>query len=154
VHYEAQARFKDGHGDIRLPDFILKLPDDKHVVLDSKVSLVDYDRALSAQTDDERRVALDAHVRAVRNHIDDLTKKDYSGLPGLGSPGFVLMFMPIEGAYIEAMRHDPSLFDDGCRKNVILVSHTTLMPILKTVSNLWLLARSNAQAQALADGAG
>lgn len=64
------------------------------------------------------------------------------------------MFMPIEGAYIEAMRHDPSLFDDGCRKNVILVSHTTLMPILKTVSNLWLLARSNAQAQALADGAG
>lgn len=154
VHYEAQARFRDGQGDIRLPDFILKLPDDKHVVLDSKVSLVDYDRALSAATDADRLAALDAHVRAVRNHIDDLAKKDYSGLPGIASPGFVLMFMPIEGAYIEAMRHDHKLFDDGCRKNVILVSHTTLMPILKTISNLWLLARSNAQAQALADRAG
>ena len=154
VHYETQVRFKDVHGDLRLPDFILKLPDDKHVVLDSKVSLVDYDRALAATTEPERAAALDAHVRAVRNHIDDLARKDYSGLPGIGSPGFVLMFMPIEGAYIEAMRHDHTLFDHGSRQNVILVSHSTLMPVLKTVSNLWMLARSNEQAQALADRAG
>ncbi|NLC37163.1 MAG: DNA recombination protein RmuC [Alcaligenaceae bacterium] len=154
VHYEAQARFKDLQGDVRLPDFILKLPDGKHVVLDSKVSLVDYDRALSAATDAGRRAALDAHVRAVRNHIDDLARKDYSALPGMGSPGFVLMFMPVEAAYIEALRHDRALFDYGSRQNVILVSHTTLMPVLKTVSNLWMLARSNAQAQVLADRAG
>jgi len=154
VHYETQARFKDVHGDIRLPDFILKLPDDKHIVLDSKVSLVDYDRAISADTDEDRKAALDAHVRAVRKHIDDLSSKDYSGLPGMASPSFVLMFMPIEAAYIEALRHGRDLFDYGCRQNVILVSHSTLMPILKTVSNLWMLARSNAQAQALADRAG
>jgi DNA recombination protein RmuC len=154
VHYEAQARFKDVQGDIRLPDFLLKLPDGKHVVLDSKVSLVDYDRALSATTDEARAEALDAHVRAVRHHIDDLSRKDYSALPGIGSPGFVLMFMPIEGAYIEALRHGRDLFDHGCRQNVILVSHGTLMPILKTVSNLWMIARSNEQAQALADRAG
>src|SRR5690606_4298337 len=154
VHYETQARFKDVHGDIRMPDFILKLPDDKHIVLDSKVSLVDYDRAISADTDEDRKAALDAHVRAVRKHIDDLSSKDYSGLPGMASPSFVLMFMPIEAAYIEALRHGRDLFDYGCRQNVILVSHSTLMPILKTVSNLGMLARSNAQAQARADRAG
>lgn len=154
VHYETQARFKDVHGDIRLPDFLLNLPDDKHIVLDSKVSLVDYDRAVAAGSDEERKAALDAHVRAVRNHIDDLASKDYSALPGIGSPSFVLMFMPIEAAYIEALRHGRDLFDHGCRQNVILVSHSTLMPVLKTVSNLWMLARSNAQAQALADRAG
>ena len=154
VHYETQVRLKDAHGELRLPDFLLKLPDDKHVVLDSKVSLVDYDRALAAATEQERVAALDAHVRAVRNHMDDLARKDYSGLPGIGSPGFVLMFMPIEGAYIEALRHDHRLFDHGSQQNVILVSHSTLMPVLKTVSNLWMLARSNEQAQALADRAG
>ncbi len=154
VHYETQARFKDVHGDIRLPDFLLTLPDDKHIVLDSKVSLVDYERAVTASSDEERKAALDAHVRAVRNHIDDLAGKDYSALPGIGSPSFVLMFMPIEPAYIEALRHGRDLFDHGCQKNVILVSHSTLMPVLKTVSNLWMLARSNAQAQALADRAG
>ncbi len=154
VHYEAQERFKDAQGDVRLPDFIIKLPDGKHMVLDSKVSLVDYDRALSASSPEERTSALDAHVRAVRNHIDDLARKDYGGLPGLDSPGFVLMFMPIEPAYIEALRHGPELFEHGCRKNVILVSHTTLMPVLKTVSSLWMVARSNEHAQALADRAG
>ncbi len=154
VHFEAQARFKDAHGDWRLPDFVLKLPDDKHIIIDSKVSLVDYDRAVSAATEDERLAALEAHVKAVRNHIDDLARKDYSGLPGIGSPSFVLMFMPIEPAYIEALRHTADLFDYGCRKNVILVSHSTLMPVLKTVSNLWMVARSNEQAQALADRAG
>lgn len=154
VHYETQARFKDVQGDVRVPDFLLKLPDDKHIVLDSKVSLVDYDRALAAANEAERKASLDAHVKAVRNHIDDLAGKNYSGLPGIGSPSFVLMFMPIEAAYIEALRHGGDLFDYGCSKNVILVSHSTLMPVLKTVSNLWMLARSNAQAQALADRAG
>lgn len=154
VHYEAQARFKDVNGDVRLPDFIVKLPDGKHLVIDSKVSLVDYDRALSATTDEERLIALDAHVRAVRNHIDDLAGKNYSALPGIESPSFVLMFMPIEAACIEALRHGRDLFDHGCGQNVILVSHSTLMPVLKTVSNLWMVARSNAQAQALADRAG
>lgn len=154
VHYEAQARFKDMNGGVRLPDFIVKLPDGKHLVIDSKVSLVDYDRAQSAATDEARLAALDAHVRAVRSHIDDLAGKDYSALPGLESPSFVLMFMPIEAACIEAMRHSRDLFDHGCERNVILVSHSTLMPVLKTVSNLWMVARSNAQAQALADRAG
>lgn len=154
VHYETQERFRDAHGDLRVPDFIVKLPDGKHLVLDSKVSLVDYDRAVAATTEEERLAALDAHVKAVRNHIDDLARKNYGGLPGLETPGFMLMFMPIEPAYIEALRHDRDLFDHGCRKNVIVVSHSTLIPVLKTVASLWMVARSNEQAKALADRAG
>lgn len=153
-HYEAQASFKDENGNRRNPDFIIKLPDDKHMVIDSKVSLVDYDRAVVAETDAERQTAMSAHVQAVRNHIDDLSKKDYSNLIGMHSPSFVLMFMPIEPAYIEAMKQNNNLFDYGYQRNVIMVSHTTLMPILRTVANLWMVARSNEQARSISDMAG
>lgn len=153
-HYDAQAPFRDGDGNNRQPDFIIRLPDGKHMVIDSKVSLVDYERALAAEDEAESLVALDAHVRAVRNHIDDLSRKDYSNLVGMRSPGFVLMFMPVEPAYIHAMKHNRQLFDYGYRRNVILVSYTTLMPILKTVANLWIMARSNEQAHEISDRAG
>lgn len=153
-HYEAQASFRDEAGNRLQPDFVIKLPDDKHMVVDSKVSLVDYDRAISAGTEAEREAALAAHVQAVRRHIDDLARKDYSNLIGMKSPSFVLMFMPIEPAYIEAMKHNRDLFDHGYRNNVIMVSHTTLMPILRTVANLWMIARSNEQTKALSDMAG
>lgn len=153
-HYESQARFKDAQGNSRLPDFVIKLPDSKHMVIDSKVSLVDYDRAVAAETPDETHAYLDAHVKAVRNHIDDLSKKDYSNLIGMRSPSFVLMFMPIEPAYIDAMKHNKDVFDYGYQRNVIMVSPTTLMPILKTVSNLWMVARSNEQAHELSARAG
>jgi DNA recombination protein RmuC len=123
-------------------------------VLDSKVSLVDYDRAIAAESEAERHAALDAHVKAVKNHIDDLSGKDYSNLIGMHSPSFVLMFMPIEPAYIEAMKHNKELFNYGYQRNVIMVSYTTLMPILKTVANLWMVARSNEQAQELSNRAG
>lgn len=153
-HYEAQLRLRDEQGKARLPDFVVKLPDQKHILLDSKVSLVDYERAVAAETPGQLQDALDAHVRAVRNHIDDLGRKDYSNLAGLHSPSFVLMFMPIEAAYMEAMKHDRELFDYGYRRNVVLVSHTTLMPILKTIANLWMTARSNEQAHELSARAG
>lgn len=153
-HYQAQASFRDEAGNRRQPDFIVRLPDGKHLIIDSKVSLVDYDRAVSAATPEAREAALAAHVRAVRQHIDDLARKDYSSLTGMKSPGFVLMYLPIEPAYIEAMRRDRELFDHGYRHNVVLVSHTTLMPVLRTVAALWMLARSNEQARALGDQAG
>ena len=153
-HYEPQARFKDEQGNYRQPDFVVKLPDQKHMVIDSKVSLVDYDRAIGAVSDAEMQGSLDAHAKAVRNHIDDLSRKDYSNLIGMRSPSFVLMFMPIEPAYIEAMKHNKDLFNYGYERNVIMVSHTTLMPILKTVANLWIVARSNEQAHELSARAG
>jgi DNA recombination protein RmuC len=153
-HYESQAAFRDEDGKRKLPDFIIKLPDDKDLVIDSKVSLVDYDRAIAAETDEERTTALNAHAQAVRNHIDDLSSKDYANLPGIGSPDFVLMFMPIEPAYIEAMKHNKDLFNYGYNKGVIMVSHTTLMPILRTVANLWMIEQSNKEAREISSRAG
>lgn len=153
-HYEPQAHFKDGEGNSRQPDFVVKLPDQKHMVIDSKVSLVDYDRAIAAEAEAQVEAALEAHVKAVKNHIDDLSRKDYSNLIGMRSPSFVLMFMPIEPAYIEALKHNRDLFNYGYQRNVIMVSHTTLMPILKTVANLWMVARSNEQAYELSNRAG
>ncbi|MEE4145225.1 MAG: DNA recombination protein RmuC [Halieaceae bacterium] len=153
-HYDAQASFKDEQGRRKLPDFVVRLPDGKNLVIDSKVSLVDYDRAVSAESDEERTLALKAHGQAVRNHIDDLASKDYANLPGIGSPDFVLMFMPIEPAYIEAMKHNKDLFNYGYTKGVIMVSHTTLMPILRTVANLWMIEQSNNEAREISSRAG
>ena len=153
-HYDAQASYKDEHGKRKLPDFVIRLPDDKNLIIDSKVSLVDYDRAISAETEDELKLALNAHAQAVRNHIDDLASKDYANLPGIGSPDFVLMFMPVEPAYIEAMKHNKDLFNYGYTKGVIMVSHTTLMPILRTVANLWMIEQSNNEAREISSRAG
>ena len=153
-HYDAQASFKDDEGRRKLPDFIIKLPDGKNLIIDSKVSLVDYDRAISAASDEERELALNAHALAVRKHVDDLASKDYVNLPGIGSPDFVLMFMPIEPAYIEAMKHNKDLFNYGYQKGVVMVSHTTLMPILRTVANLWMIEKSNNEAREISSRAG
>ncbi|MBL6703377.1 MAG: DNA recombination protein RmuC [Pseudomonadales bacterium] len=153
-HYEAQQAFKGDDGQRLLPDFVIYLPQKKHVVIDSKVSLVDYERAITAEDDGARSQHLTAHANAVKRHIDQLSDKDYGNLAGLQSPDFVLMFMPVEPAYIEIMRTQRDLFNYGYRKNVILVSHTTLMPILRTVANLWMVERSNAEAQEISDRAG
>ncbi|CAA0115092.1 Uncharacterised protein [Halioglobus japonicus] len=153
-HYEPQTSFRDEAGKRKMPDFIINLPDSKHIVIDSKVSLVDYDRAIAADTDEAVTEALNAHARAVRNHIDDLASKDYANLPELGSPDFVLMFMPIEPAYIEAMKHNKELFNYGYTKGVIMVSHTTLMPILRTVANLWMIEQGNREAKEISSRAG
>ncbi|MEK9995969.1 MAG: DNA recombination protein RmuC [Halieaceae bacterium] len=153
-HFDAQVAVKDERGDRHLPDFIIRLPEGKNLVIDSKVSLVDYERAVTAESDADRTTALDAHAKAVRHHIDALSAKDYANLPGMDSPDFVLMFMPVEPAYIEVMRSHRELFNHGYQKNVILVSHTTLMPILRTVANLWMIEHSNREAREISERAG
>lgn len=153
-HFEAQKSFKDASGRTRQTDYLIKLPDGKHIVIDSKVSLVAYDRVVSAETPEEAQLAMAEHVKAVRRHIDDLASKDYTNLIGVQSPNFVLMFMPIEPAYIEALKSSRDLFEYGYKKNIVLVSHTTLIPILRTVSNLWMIERSNAEARQISESAG
>ncbi len=152
-HYEKQSSFVDDNGRRKQTDYLIKLPGDKCIVIDSKVSLNAYERASSAD-DTERSVAMKAHVAAVRNHIVDLASKDYTNLYGVHSPDFILMFMPVEPAYIEALKHDTELFGFGYTRNVVLVSHTTLIPILRTVANLWMLDRSNKEARLLGERAG
>ncbi|HEJ3759283.1 TPA: DNA recombination protein RmuC, partial [Pseudomonas aeruginosa] len=151
AHYEVQSAFKDAEGRSRQTDYLIKLPDGKHIIIDSKVSLVAYDRAVAAESTEECQLAMAEHVKAVRKHIDDLASKDYTNLVGMRSPSFVLMFMPIEPAYIEAMKHNKDLFEYGYKKGIVLVSHTTLIPILRTVSNLWMIERSNAEAREISE---
>ncbi|NYS60701.1 DNA recombination protein RmuC [Vreelandella salicampi] len=154
AHFAVQSSFKDDEGKQKQTDYLIKLPDDKHIIIDSKVSLVAYDRAVSADTEEEYNLAMAEHVKAVRRHIDDLAGKDYTNLVGMRSPSFVLMFMPIEPAYIEALKSNKDLFEYGYKKNIVLVSHTTLIPILRTVSNLWMIERSNAEAREISEKAG
>ena len=153
-HYDAQVAIKDERGDRHLPDFVIRLPEGRNLVIDSKVSLVDYERAVTAESDLERTTALEAHAKAVKNHIDALSAKDYANLPGMQSPDFVLMFMPVEPADIDVMRSQRELFNHGYQKNVVLVSHTTLMPILRTVANLWMIEHSNREAREISERAG
>ena len=153
-HYDAQASFRDDAGQRLVPDFVIRLPEGKNLVVDSKVSLVDYESAVAAETEMEREAALTRHANAVKAHIDNLASKDYAMLPGMASPDFVMMFMPVEPAYIEVMKHHRDLFSYGYQKGVVMVSHTTLMPILRTVSNLWMIERSNAEAREISDRAG
>ena len=153
-HYEKQSSFKDNDGKQKKTDYLIKLPDNKHIVIDSKVSLISYEKAVSAETESERQLAMNDYIRSVKKHIDDLASKEYANLNGINSPSFVLMFMPIEPAYIEALKHDKSLFGYGYDKHIILLSHTTLIPILRTVANLWIMDKSYKEASKISEKAG
>ena len=153
-HYQKQTSMQDAEGRRKQTDFLIKLPDDKHIVIDSKVSLAAYDRLVAADSDDQLELALNEHVKAVKRHIEDLASKDYTNLAGIRSPSFVLMFMPIEPAYIEALKYEKDLFAFGYERGIVLVSHTTLIPILTTVANLWSMERSTREARELGDKAG
>lgn len=152
--YEREANFKDEDGQNRRPDFIVYLPDGKHLIIDSKVSLNDYQHYVSAEEDLEREAALKRHIASVRQHIRALSDKDYPHLEGMKTPDFVLMFMPIEPAFIAAFQADPQLFNDGFERNIIVVTPTTLLATLRTVANLWTLERQNENAKLLFDQAG
>ncbi|MFC0322629.1 DNA recombination protein RmuC [Gallibacterium melopsittaci] len=153
-HYFAQAHFKDKEGNHRYPDFLIKLPDNKHLVIDCKVSLVAYEKAVSATDEQAVSTYLQEHIQAIKQHIKSLSEKGYNNLPEIESPDFVLMFIPIEPAYIEALKQDPTLFNSAYEKNIILVSYTTLMPILRTVANLWRIEKGNREAREISDKAG
>ncbi len=154
VHFDTQWQARDEQGRLRYPDFVVHLPQDKHLVLDCKVSLVDYDRAIRAETEEERQQSLQAHVQALRNHIDDLASKDYSALPGLNSPGFVFMYVPIEAAFFAAIAREPGLFAEALDHNVVLITKSTLLATLRTVSHVWQLADRQKYVLEIADQGG
>lgn len=154
VHYRAQAHFKDEQGGRNYPDFVVDLPDGKNLIIDSKMSLVAYESAVNSDDEITRAGFMKDHLAALKKHINDLHQKDYSNLIGMRSPNFVLMFIAVEPAYIEALKADPALFNYGYERNVIMVSHTTLMPILRTVANLWRIERGNVEAKEIAEKAG
>jgi len=143
--FETQTTFSAEGGRQRL-DVIVHLPDEKDIVIDAKVSLVAWERYTSANDDVERAAALRDHLASVRRNVEELSGKDYSGIPGLRTLDFVLMFIPIEAAFVEAVRVDDKLYGYALAKNVSIVSPSTLLATLRTVSHLWRIERRNVNA--------
>lgn len=135
--YITQASFTLDDGSRVRPDVILRLPDDRHLVIDSKVSLVAYEEAVNADDPAARQGALKAHAAAVRRHVEELAGKKYEDLGQLHTPDYVLMFVPIEPAFAAALEADGSLYEWAFDRRVILVTSPTLLVTLKTVASLW-----------------
>ena len=154
IEYETQGAYRDEDNRLFKPDVIVRLPENKDVVIDSKVSLQAYERYCSVEDDQERAAALKLHTAAVREHIKDLSNKDYSNLKGIRSLDFVLLFMPIEAAFIAAFQADERLFTDAFEHKIIVVTPTTLLATLRTNENIWRYERQNENARAIADKAG
>lgn len=129
-------RAADGHLRAQL-DVLVLLPEGRNIIIDSKVSLKDYDAYCSAQDDIARDVALKEHLKSIRNHIAGLSKRDYHLLDGINSPDFVIMFVPLEPAFILAISRDSNLWQEAWDKNVLLVSPSTVLFVVRTVAQLW-----------------
>ena len=136
------------------PDVVIYMPGDKQVIIDSKVSLTDYERAVSADDADSRRLALNAHVRSLKEHIKGLSSKRYDHLPNVHSPDYVLMFLPIEGAYLMAIEADQSIFEAAFEQRVAVVTPSTLYATLKLIEQLWRYERQSENVVKLIDRAG
>ncbi|HHU4339554.1 TPA: DNA recombination protein RmuC [Escherichia coli] len=135
------------------PDVIVRLPQGKDVVIDAKMTLVAYERYFNAEDDYTRESALQEHIASVRNHIRLLGRKDYQQLPGLRTLDYVLMFIPVEPAFLLALDRQPELITEALKNNIMLVSPTTLLVALRTIANLWRYEHQSRNAQKIADRA-
>lgn len=152
--YRMQVSLADDQGRRFQPDAIIDLPDSKQLVVDSKVSLVSYEKFVNALTDEERAIHLKQHVQSVENHVRELSVKNYHSLYGIHSPDFVLLFMPIESALSVAVMQKPELFSDAWDRKVVIVSPSTLLATLRTIAAVWKQERQNRNVLDIAREAG
>ncbi len=137
IHYRAQPSFLDEDGQQKRPDFIIELPGNKHLILDSKVSLVAYEQFYTVKEDAEKQRCLKAHCNSLRQHIKDLSSKNYQHLYQINAPDYLLLFVPIEPALNAAIQYDNKLFLDALDRNIVIVTTSTLLATMRTVSYLW-----------------
>ena len=137
VHFLQQPNFKTEEGANVRPDYIIQLPDNKQYIIDSKISLVAYEQYFNAEDERQKERFLTAHINSIRQHISDLSNKNYQNLYSINSPDFVFMFFALEPALYIALQADTSLFERALQKNIVLVSITTLMATMRTVSFIW-----------------
>lgn len=152
--YETQVNLKDEGGKRRKPDVIVRLPENKDIVIDAKVSLLSYETYCSTEDEEERIRALRGHIASLKGHIDDLSKKNYEKLDNIRSLDFVFIFIPIEAAFMLALQNEPGLFNYAYDKHIVLVSPTTLLATLRTVENIWRYEKQNKNAEKIAAMAG
>ncbi|GAA6183151.1 MULTISPECIES: DNA recombination protein RmuC [Alteromonadaceae] len=153
--FDTQVSLKNESGKLYQPDVVVHLPNDKDIVVDSKVSLADYERYFNCQDDEvARKQFLQAHTNSIRNHIKELGKKDYQDLKGIRTLDYVLMFIPIESAFLVAIDQAPELVKLALDNNIMLVSPTNLLVALRTINNIWQYEYQNQNAQKIATQAG
>ena len=137
IHYSTQGGFRDDEGKVKKPDFIINLPDNRHLIVDSKVSLTAYESYFSSENEIEKEAFLSKHIKSIRDHFKDLSSKKYDTLYEINSPDYVLMFVPIEPALMIALNKVNDLYLEALDKNIVLVSTSTLLATLSTVSSMW-----------------
>ena len=152
--FETQTGYRDDSNRLYRPDVIIHLPDNKDIVIDSKVSLTAWSNFVNADNESDREQALSEHIKSLRTHLKTLSQKDYSSLKGLRTLDFVLMFLPIEGAYSAALEEEEKLLPEMYARKVIVVTPTTLLATLRMVEYFWQHERQNRNAVEIAERAG
>lgn len=152
--YAVQVSFTDEDGRRKQPDVIVHLPDGKDIIIDAKVSLVAWEEHCSATDEDARQAALARHVQSLRAHVKGLDRKEYEKLEGVRTLDFVVLFIPIEAAFVAALEAAPDIFTEAWEHNIVLVSPATLLVTLRTIHNIWRYEYQNRNALEIARSAG
>ncbi len=152
--YKIQEVIYSEEGRRYQPDVVVNLPENKSIVIDSKVSLTAYEKCISGEDDVQRQISLKEHITSIKNHIKNLSSKNYQSLYQLESIDFVLMFMPVEPAFALAVQNEPNLFNDAFDKNIVIVSPSTLLATLRTVASIWRQENQNRNALEIARQSG
>lgn len=152
--YETQLSFNDEVGKRKRPDAIVHLPNNKDVIIDSKVSIVAYQNYHQTEDEEEKKQYLKEHLQSIKNHIKGLSLKNYEDIEEIRTLDYVLMFIPIESAFMLAMENDRELFSQAFEKNIVIVTPSTLLVTLKTIQNIWRYEKQNKHAQEIAKKAG
>lgn len=154
IDYYTQENFKNENNQNLRPDVIVKLPNNRGVIVDSKVSMNDYVSFVNSEDEVSKKQFLQKHVQCIKNHIDELSAKEYQKLLKEESLDYVVIFIPIESAFVEAIKYDDNLYDYAYKKNVALTTPSSLLPILRTIENLWRIENRNKYVQKIAEVGG
>lgn len=149
--FDSQLHVRDDKGNLRIPDVVIYLPEEKHIIIDAKVSLTAYEEWVRADDETGRQKSLVKHLTSLKNHINGLSERHYVAAAGLRSPDFVLLFLPIEASLGVSLQCDSQLFEYAWKRKIVLVTPGTLLATLKTVASLWKYEKQNANAMKIAD---
>ncbi|MBO4519744.1 MAG: DNA recombination protein RmuC [Alphaproteobacteria bacterium] len=151
INYSTQENFKDEDGNNKRPDYIVNLPNNRRLIVDCKVSLNAYMRYIKAETPEDKKKSLGEHVQALRNHIKELASKNYQSEIKEQGLDYVFMFIPVEQAYIEALSADPEIYEAAYQNNIAVTTASSLLPVLRTIENLWRIEKQNRNVQQIAE---
>lgn len=154
IDFYTQENFKNEENQNLRPDVVVRLPNNRCVVIDSKVSMNDYVDYVNCENEAQKNLYLQKHIQCIKNHIDELSAKEYQKLMKEDSLDYVVIFIPIESAFVEAIKKDDKLYDYAYKKHVALTTPSSLLPILRTVENLWQIENQNKYVQKIAESGG